>query len=145
MLFRKILVAFDGSPQSRAALRKGIELAEACGGTIVDVLYVSSVPAVWYPEMPAANLYELESKTAEALMEEAKRILAESGCRWHAFVAEGRPARTIVEHAANGGYDLIVMGSRGRSGLQELFLGSVSHNVVQHSPIPVLIMKDGEK
>jgi len=142
MLFRKILIAFDGSPQSRSALSKGIALAQAGGGSIVDAIYVSSVPGVWYPEMPAANMYALEARTAEALLQEAKEALSASGCRWHAYIAEGRPAKTIVEHAVDGGYDLIVMGSRGRSGLQELFLGSVSHNVVQHSPVPVLIIKD---
>lgn len=143
MLFRKILVAFDGSHQSRLALRKSIELTQHRPAAEIDVLYVSNVPKVWYPELPAASMYELESRTAQTLLAEAETALKGADRRWRTLIAEGRPAKTIVEHAVEGGYDLIIMGSRGRSGLTELFLGSVSHNVVQHSPVPVLIMKSG--
>lgn len=143
MLFRKILVAYDGSPQSRLALHKAIELTQYRSAAEIDVLYVSNVSKVWYPELPVASIYELESRSAKMLLLEAETVLREADRHWRTLTAEGRPAKTIVDHAVEGGYDLIVMGSRGRSGLSELFLGSVSHNVVQHSPVPVLIMKDG--
>ena len=58
----------------------------------------------------------------------------------HTFVTEGSPIRGVLDHAKQNQCDLIIMGSRGLSGFKE-FLGSTSHSIVQHSPVPVLLVK----
>ncbi len=141
MLFRNILVAYDGSEPSRNALRKAIELAEAAPFARIDVLYVRPSPVTWHPELPVAPLIEYEESRAALIAEEAREMLRGVPNPWRTFIAEGRAAKAVLAFAGEVGSDLIVMGSRGRSGLTELFLGSVSHYVVQHSRVPVLVMK----
>jgi nucleotide-binding universal stress UspA family protein len=58
-----------------------------------------------------------------------------------AMAIEGSPAEGILAQAESGGHDLVVMGSRGRGAMGSLFLGSVSSNVLQQSPVPVLIVR----
>jgi nucleotide-binding universal stress UspA family protein len=74
------------------------------------------------------------------LVSRAEKLLDELPNATHTFVKEGQPVRTILDFASENGYDLIVIGSRGLSGVKE-FLGSVSHGVVQRSKVPVLIIK----
>ena len=56
----------------------------------------------------------------------------------------GRPAHAIVEHAKDGGFDLIVMGTHGRTGLPHVVMGSVAERVVRRAPCPVLTMRGAE-
>ncbi len=53
----------------------------------------------------------------------------------------GSPAEAIVDYSENNDCDLIIMGSRGLGAIREIMVGSVSHNVIQHASIPVMIMK----
>ena len=81
------------------------------------------------------------------MQEHGKKVLAAAedklsaiGNPYRTFLKSGFASRTILDHAEEHQCDLIVMGSRGLSGIRE-FLGSVSHFVVQQSPVPVLIVK----
>ncbi|NBD27875.1 universal stress protein [Paenibacillus glycinis] len=80
-------------------------------------------------------------KSAESMMREVEESL--EGLRNPVFIriVEGRPDKKIIEYAERHHIDLILMGSRGLSGLKELVLGSVSHYVVRHANVPVFIYK----
>ncbi|WP_188804910.1 universal stress protein [Sporolactobacillus putidus] len=141
MLFSKILVCYDDSDLSKKALQKAIEIAELDDHTILDVLNIVTVPTNQfivgdvYREVRESTLRfgrEVVGRTENALQNLPNVT--------HTIVKEGQPVRTILEFADDNGYDLIVIGSRGLSGIKE-FLGSVSHGVVQRSKIPVLIVK----
>jgi nucleotide-binding universal stress UspA family protein len=81
---------------------------------------------------------ELENAAQELVDEAAEKVPDEiSTAR---LVRIGRPADEIVRRADEGGYDLIVMGARGRGAATSLLLGSVSHAVLNHSPAAVLIV-----
>lgn len=84
-------------------------------------------------------MYELATQTAK----EAKRRLEAAGISNTISVEmiQGAAAQNILEYAEANHCDVIIIGSRGLGSIREFVLGSVSHNVVQHAKIPVLIVK----
>lgn len=143
----KILVPIDFSDCSRAALAQALFLAEQFGATI-DVLHVAEVP--WFKTEPrivkesgTASLREYAVETAEAELaaflsdlqpSERKRISAQ--------VDAGRARDRILDHAERKHYDLIVMGTEGRTGRPRSFAGSVAETVVRSAPCPVLTIRE---
>ena len=149
-MFRRLLVAFDGSPHARRALGEAIELAEATNGTLA-VMAVAPEASAWALGgaygVYVADFGELE----RTIVAEHQRMLDEAVSTVPAELpvttrlAYGAPGPAIVDAARSGGHDLIVMGSRGRGELRSLLLGSVSHHVLQASPIPVLVTRVAEQ
>lgn len=144
MLFQKILAAYDGSKAANKALDKAIDLCKVTPEAKLEVLHVYDFPRFYVAEgfapVPASmnkDFYELAERTAE----EAKKRVEAAGLEPKVEMVQGPPAETILEHAQKNGADLIVIGSRGLGGIREFVLGSVSHNVVQHARIPVLVVK----
>ncbi|WP_454192553.1 universal stress protein [Paenibacillus sp. Marseille-Q7038] len=144
MSFSKILLAYDGSPVSNKALEKAVELAEMSENSVLDVVHVYDFPRVFIgeglaPIPPSVNneVYEL----AEQTVEEAKQRLAAVGSNAQVELIQGSPVDVIIEYIKQNDIDLIVLGSRGLSGIREFMLGSVSHRVAQEVSIPVLIVK----
>ncbi|MCJ8014070.1 universal stress protein [Paenibacillus sp. KQZ6P-2] len=144
MLFSKILLAYDGSKASNKAMDRAIELAKANPDSVIQVVHVFDFPRIFIGEglapIPASvnkDFYDL----AEQTVEEAKKRLADEGVNFNVEMIQGAPAETILNYAKDKGSDVIVIGSRGLGGIREFVLGSVSHNVVQHARIPVLVIK----
>lgn len=142
-MFRRLLVAFDGSSHAEVALEEAIQLAQASRGRLT-LLTVVPEQSQW-----AANAYwvPLDVHDLGAEMEHAHHDLLEAAIEAvpadlpvTKILGRGRPGPAIVEEAGRGGHDLVVMGSRGRGELRSLLLGSVSHHVVQASPIPVVVV-----
>lgn len=139
-MFSHILVAYDGSDQSKKALTYIPHLAG--NDTEIEVLHVYQNPVVIIGEavistpMLQKNYYEHE----QAVEDELRELITDIP-RCRSTILTGRPAQTIIEYSLKNGVDLIVIGSRGHTAIDELFLGSTSHHVVQHSQIPVLIVK----
>ncbi len=80
------------------------------------------------------------------LEDEGKRAVSQvkemaGGLPVETFVLSGHPASTIVQFARDNGIDLIVTGTLGKSGIEELLLGSVADHVIRHAPCPVLVVK----
>ncbi|MED4958114.1 universal stress protein [Paenibacillus macerans] len=144
MLFNKIVAAYDGSKAANKALDKAIELVKLSADTELVVLHVYDFPRFYVAEgfapVPASmnqDYFNLASKTAD----EAEKRIKEAGLNAKMELVQGPAAETILEYAGKNGADLIVIGSRGLGGIREFVLGSVSHNVVQHAQIPVLVVK----
>jgi nucleotide-binding universal stress UspA family protein len=145
--FTRILVPTDFSPASAAAFATATELAEPFRASITllhvleDPYATSAYAAEVYGYLPQ-GLKETWQRNAEAHLlkvlpaEERDRIGASSE------VVFGSPAQAIVEHAEGRGFDLIVMGTHGRSGVAHLLLGSVAERVVRTAPCPVLTVRD---
>lgn len=149
-MFSKILVAYDGTELGIKALEKAIKLAEIEDHISIHLVHVVDLPILsnqfsYFPTMYVqVNMQELRlsiMKEAEKVLHKAEGKLAFIPNTTSSFILEGHPGEALVQHAKDHHCDLIVMGSHGKGAMKELVLGSVSHYVTQHSPVPVFIVK----
>ena len=153
-MYKKILVAFDGSEASKHALDHAVNIAEPYGAEIV---VLSVVPRVMMPVFPdegfgaapitaAQDMSEYQSKMKgiyNMSLEDAKKDINEHfpDLKVTTKLLEGRPSSTIVSEADVEEADLIVIGSRGIGGITGWILGSTSRNVVESCTKPILVVK----
>ena len=142
-MFRSVLVAVDGSAHSDRALAEAVDLARS-GGARLTILCVATQPSVpvasgSYVPPPVTTQAEVE-RVAEEVVEKAYASVPD-GVAVATVVRHGVPGPEIVERIVAGRHDVVVLGSRGRGAIRSLFLGSVSHFVLHHSPIAVLIVR----
>jgi nucleotide-binding universal stress UspA family protein len=140
-MFRNILAAVDGSPQSIRALDAAAELARATRArlTVMTVAILGRTVAVGAPGL--ARILSDEDAQSHALLDEALDQVrppqhVEKVITWGPSVPDA-----ILEQAERGEHDLIVLGSRGRGPLRATLLGSVGRRVLDHSAVPVLIVR----
>jgi len=144
-----ILVPVDFSPHAEHAFTYATTLAERFGAKLA-LLYVvddSFVTGGWSSEIYVPNVPELmENLIADAdrRLATLKASAAALGLTAETAVIRGRPAPAIVEHAKNGGFDLIVMGTHGRTGVSHVVMGSVAERVLRKAPCPVLTVRGTE-
>ena len=141
-MFRNILVAIDGSQDSDRALVEAIDLAE-CEHTRLTLFSAVVAPAVAYASVTGAMLLPTLLRDAEADTEAILRTAVEQVPDQASVrtVLSREPVRlALLRQIKTGNHDLLVMGSRGRGAVRSVLLGSVSHYVLHHSPVPVLIV-----
>ncbi len=135
----KFLVPIDGSAKSFRALDAAIKLATK-SDTSITCIYVHEVRPEYRSFFnPRINTKII--KDAEIFLNRAKKKCKKHNINYADKILHGDPASRIVSFAKNHRFDLIVMGSRGKSKLSEILLGSVSNYVVHKSKIPVTIVK----
>jgi nucleotide-binding universal stress UspA family protein len=143
-MFRKLLVALDGSEAAACALHVASELADQLHANVV-LLHVVNPGTVASPEMIHTfppTLAEMK-QAGEALLQEARRHLP-ALLHVQAMVLEGEPAETIVDAAAELEADLIILGSDSRGRLAHFLLGSTVDAVIRRARCPVLtVRRDG--
>ncbi len=142
-MFKRIVVAYDGSDHAIKALNTAIELAKAFNSKldVVEVVDTAALLGMGFAPIPSEVIAQVYNK-AQNDVEQAKKKAQEAGVKdVTSQVLEGDPATSIIEYASKNGADLIVMGSRGLSTFKRLILGSVSSKVVQESRVPVLVIK----
>ena len=136
----KILVPIDGSKNSIRGLETAITLARNCGATITGLYSIYAPP---HSEFRGVGSVEKALNVqVKKFMEEAKTLAAKNGIVFNGKFARGEIGYNIIK-AAHGKdkFDMIVIGSRGRSSTKERFFGSVSNYVIHTSKIPVVIVK----
>ena len=143
----RILVPVDFSAHSEKAIRYATTLANKFGARL-SLLHVIEDPfmtGAWQADVFVPNIPELINdliKAAQSRMAEHKKHLAAHGFLVEIVVITGRPASAIVEQASAGRFDVIVMGTHGRTGLTHALLGSVAERVVRTAPCPVLTVRE---
>jgi nucleotide-binding universal stress UspA family protein len=149
-MVKKILVAIDGSEPADKALDYALDLAESLGA---EILILSVVPHLHLPissdpeeGITASELFEITEKMRSAQEEVLKNALMKAQSKKPRLkistkLVEGHPADEIIKSSEEGGFDLIVMGSRGLHGFSEFLLGSTTHRVADHCKKPLLIIK----
>jgi nucleotide-binding universal stress UspA family protein len=149
IMFKKVLVATDGSDPAKHALGFGAALAERDGAELV-VLSVIPTLSLFVTEETELSYYPQLMEDMERFHEE---MLAETSqdlerdyedLKVSTLLRKGNPARNIVAAARDEGVDLIVIGNRGTGGIISWMLGSTSRSVAEACTVPVLIVKDQE-
>jgi nucleotide-binding universal stress UspA family protein len=131
---KKILVAYDGSEPAKRALEEAAELVTAMGGTVT---VVSVVPV--HPGRAPVDPWD-DRPVHDVQLAEAKTILAARHVAWEVLEPAGDPAKTIEAIAEEGGYDTVILGSRGLGTAERVLQGSVSEHVATHSKASVVIV-----
>ncbi len=141
--FKRILVATDFSDDARAALDAALELGAQLGAE-VHLFHSYRMPVETFSPygvpLPDSVMPELRRAAGEQLAAELVRV-RDAGLGGEIRLVEGPPAEGIAEAAAEIGADLVVMGTRGRTGLSHWVLGSVAERTVRLAPCPVLTVK----
>lgn len=148
-MFDRILVPTDGSEVAQSAAEMALELAKTHEATLHVLFVVDQPRAVAGTGEGFSGIDNL----LDALEEEGHRATGEivdqareNGVETTAAVRRGNPREDILTYASEQGIDLIVMGTRGRTGVQRALLGSVTEAVVRHSEMPVLtVHRDPEE
>ena len=145
-MFERILVSVDGSPDSDKAVKAAAEIALSKGSEVIVVhgrdISVVAPPAPPMPVKPPQVEPETEDE-AQRLVDEALQELQDAGVSARGLVLpfRGRLAQQIVDTAREESADLIVLGSRGMSRIQQIMIGSVANKVIHLSPYPVLLAR----
>ena len=145
MSFQKILVPVDFSEHSAKALDAAIELAKAFGGKLTLRHCYQIQPAGVSPYgivLPESFDRDIREAAARQLDEWRQKVAA-AGVEVDASLSAMFPSLAIAETASELGTDLIVMGTRGLSGIKHVLLGSVAERTVRIAPCPVLTVKSG--
>jgi nucleotide-binding universal stress UspA family protein len=141
-MFRSVLVAVDGSADAEEALTQAIDLADSEHAHLTLIAGVPGLPRAAYVGLsaPAFPLMQANARSsAEAVFRRARERAPEDLPVTTILTDEPiRPA--LIEQIKRGGHDLIAMGSRGRGAIRAALLGSVSHYILHHTSIPVLIV-----
>ncbi|SHH38320.1 universal stress protein [Halobaculum gomorrense] len=138
-MYDDILFPYDGSDGASDALDHVAAIASWCDAT-VHVLYVADTNRDSVTVVGGEAVDSLVTR-GEETVDEARAALTARGVDHEAEVAQGGPARTIVDYAERYGLDLIAMPTNGRKGLSRRILGSVTEKVVRLSPVPVLAVR----
>ena len=143
-IYRKIMVATDGSEHVRKAIATAIEIAKLSGAKLYAVYVMAndefsmSDPKNAELEKTFVDYFRNEGKAATAFVEtsgKAENVEVES------VILEGGPAHEIVNFAEGNDIDLIVMGTHGKNAIERFLLGSIAENVVRHSKKAVLVVR----
>ncbi len=142
-MFLNILVAIDGSPSSHRALEHAVELARAGNARLTLITVAPPVSSyVALARISTETMQQELDKWAADILDEASRSVPEDVIA-HRVQRRGRPGPEVVRELERGGYDLVVLGSRGRGRTQEGLLGSVNGYVHFHSRVPLLSAPGG--
>jgi nucleotide-binding universal stress UspA family protein len=149
---KKVLIALDYDPTAQKIAETGYDLAKAMNAQVVllhviaDPVYYSSLnysPIMGFDGFNSIDTIQPETadaleKTAQSFLDESKKFLGDESIQ--TVVSSGDFGDTILETAKRLHAHIIVLGTHSRSGLDRILVGSVTENVLRHSPIPLFII-----
>lgn len=137
---KRILIATDGSEYTKEAVSKGLKLAKILGAEVTALYVIDQTSFVSFPmDSTIVSVYSLLENEGKRAVDEVKAEGDQMGVKVTPVVVEGSPTRKIVEMAAD--FDLVVMGTLGRSAISKLFMGSVAERVTRYAPCPVMVVR----
>ena len=141
--FQTIVAPTDFSEDAEAAVQQAIELAKTSGARIrlIHVYHIPSYIGSPFGYTYPAELFEDVRRHAAARLKEVEQKVQAEGVQVSSELLEGPPSERIVACAEREKADLIVIGTRGLTGLKHVFLGSVAERTLRHAHCPVMTVK----
>jgi nucleotide-binding universal stress UspA family protein len=141
-MLSKILVPVDGSDNAFRALDQAIFLAKSASAQLTAMHVIESPPTVYVESQKLLDeLMSNYRKESIKVLDRCKEVAQMAGVKIETVISEGDAASTITGYAEKGGFDLIVIGSRGHGKFKELVLGSVSNKVLHSTKSSVLVVR----
>ncbi|MFW2357109.1 universal stress protein [Hydrogenophaga sp.] len=147
-MYKRILVATDGSKLSRMAVEHAIDLADLTGAEVVALKVIPRYPQTYFEggvALAAAEIARIEAQWNEEALAAVNEVKSAGQLREvkvkPVTVKSDLIAEAIIATAKRNKCDLIVMASHGRRGLKRLLLGSETQQVLTHSHTPVLVLR----
>ncbi|MBT2569061.1 universal stress protein [Planococcus sp. ISL-110] len=139
-MYKKVLLAVDGSDHSIRAAKQAVKIAAPSPDAQVTIVFVADHANAKNEVLHSGSSMELDLKRRKKI-QPIEETLAAGQVKYKVEILHGTPGPAIVEYANKEKFDILIIGSRGLNGLQEMVLGSVSHKVVKRANCPVLIVK----
>ena len=148
--FSKIVVGIDGSEESMKAAEYAISIAKLYNAELnaitvltSDIGYIYSSPGVESPPLTVKEIILLAGDEAKKWFDEIKEKANKKGIqlKTESIVAKKSLLNTILEYVEEHNINLVVVGTRGRSGIKKMLLGSIASGLITYSPCPVLVIK----
>ena len=143
MAFRNILVPTDGSEYTKLAIDRAIEFAKEVGGSITAIYVIDHTVFGNIPmDSSVTSVYDMMEKEGHEATKYVMELCEKNGVEAKELIVEGAPVKAIVN--ASSDYDIIVMGTLGRTGFAKLMMGSVAERVVRYATCPVMVVRAAE-
>lgn len=146
-MFKKILVALDGSDHANKALKTAVEMAQRCDSELIlfYALEIRSLRSDYEAivNKSARDAYlAMGEKQKDDILSQAEKTASDLGLsQVRQECLEGEPARSILKAAKDNDVNLVVVGTRGLTGLRELAMGSVARKVTSAAECPVMVVR----
>lgn len=142
-IFKRILIATDGSKNAGRAASYGMDLAKAAGAEVQALYVISTQHAVTTRTVKgwSEGFEECLINKGRSAIDNVEKLGKEAGVKVKPVFLKGIPADKILEYAEENNIDLIVMGTQGLTGIKKFLIGSVAEKVVRHSRIPVMVIR----
>jgi nucleotide-binding universal stress UspA family protein len=153
-MFKRILVALDGSPASNAGLKAAIQLASDQHATLLglhvidDAAIALNFEGSYFPSSYVDTLYTSLRETGRKMLAKAEALARGADVEMKPLLVEARGAavaHAIVQQARKAKADVIVIGTHGRRGLQRMLMGSDAEAVVREAGVPVMLVRGAER
>jgi nucleotide-binding universal stress UspA family protein len=140
-MFRKILLAYDGSDGAKAALRVGIGLAKNLSAELHSISVEEELPHYAATMGEVQDAKERVDEYFRLLTKDARDQAALAGVELQTAIRQGHEVEIIVNYAREGGFDLLLAGYHGHSRIFERVMGSTAQSIIRLSPCSVLLAK----
>jgi nucleotide-binding universal stress UspA family protein len=146
----KVMIGIDGSEQSVNAVDYAIAIAKRHNAELIavnvltsDIGYAYSSPGVESPPLTIREIILLAEEEVKKWFDDIKEKADKNGVRFRSeiIMAKRSAVSTMLDYAEEQKIDLIVVGTRGRSGIKKMLLGSIASGLVTYAACPVLVVK----
>jgi len=144
MDFKNILVPFDSSSFANRAFKRALEIADPNVSKITIVTVVTGIyqPSIGFSMKYSKELLDQHTKMLKKIFSKLENVANSKGIKLSLKILfDPSVSRAILNYLESSKFDLVVIGSHGRTGINKIILGSVANDIVQKSKCPVMVVK----